>query len=216
MPLVKIEQINDDTKLLIWYLTEDASFFENHLTSIFADPPPWADMKSKRKKEFLATRYLLQLGLPPDIKVSEVTKDEYGCPKLSNPALYFGISHTSEYIGCVISTSRSGCDIERYQERILAMSHRFMTAPELHWAQGPNELLKTQLIWGIKESAYKTWGRKKIDWRKHIQIDPMEWQPSTGTFSGTIGNQSGTMNFSGGYEYYSNFIFVWSIETPSL
>lgn len=216
MPLVKIEQINDDTKLLIWYLTEDTIFFENHLANLYNEPAPWAAMTDKRKKEYLATRYLIQLGLPPGLQVSDVIKDEYGCPILPDPLLYFGISHTTHYVACVISTSRSGCDIERYQERILSMAHRFMTKEERQWAAGQHELLKTHLMWGIKESAFKTWGRKKIDWRAHIKIGPLDWDPSEGEFSGVIGNQSGSLSFHGGYEYYSDFLFVWSIETPVL
>ncbi len=213
MPIVKIEQINEDTKILIWYLIEDSSFFENHLKHLYDHPSPWSEMIPKRKKEFLATRYLIQLGLPSGEQISELVKDEYGCPMLPNPLRYFGITHTESHVACVISKSRAGCDIERLQERILSMAHRFMTEDEREWALGDNHLAKTHLIWGIKESAFKTWGRKQIDWKKHIRLDSLEWQDTKGTFTGTIGNQTGSLFFHGGYEYFSDFLFVWSIES---
>ena len=213
LPLVKIEQINEDTKILIWYLTEDSFFFENHLNDLYEEPYPWVDMMPKRKKEFLSTRYLIQLGLSPGEQVSELVKDDNGCPTLTNPLRYVGISHTDYYIACVISQSRAGCDIERFQERILSLAHRFMTEDEREWALGDQQLAKTHLIWGIKESAFKTWGRKQIDWKKHIRIDSLEWHRKEGIFSGTIGNQTGSLTFHGGYEYFPEILFVWSIES---
>lgn len=212
MPLIKVEQINEDTRILIWHLTEDDSFFENHLSELYDSPLPWNKMNEKRKKEFLGTRYLIQLGLPPGAVVCDMNKDENGCPRLNDPSLFFGISHTSNYISCVISKSRAGCDIERYQERILNLTQRFMTQKEIEWATGKELLAKSHLIWGIKESAFKTWGRKQIDWKKNIQIDPFKWNSSKGSFSGFIGNHTGSIAFHGGYEYFSDCLFVWSIE----
>lgn len=213
MPIVKIEQINEDTKILIWHLKEDLAFFENHLKPLYGAERPWETMGSKRKREFLATRYLIQLGLPPGIKVSDVVKDPNGCPGIEEQGIYLGISHTSEYVGCVISSRPAGCDIERYQDRIIRLAHRFMVPDQLAWAEGRHQMQKTHLIWGIKESAYKTWGKKRIDWNRHIQIDPIAWEPTKGCFHGTIGNEEGQIAFSGAYEYFPDFLFVWTIQS---
>lgn len=215
MPVVKIKQINEDTKILIWYIREDSQFFESHLRELYGQPYPWLAMADKRKREFLATRYLIQLGLPPGQSVAHLTKNENGSPRLSETPYCFGISHTSEYVSCVISTHQAGCDIERFQERILRLSDRFMTPSDQIWANDDHRLAKTHLIWGIKESAFKTWGRKRIDWKRHIRIDPIEWDPDKGHFTGTIGNDSGLLHFYGEYEYFPQFLFVWSIETKS-
>ena len=145
--------------------------------------------------------------------MSEIKKDEHGCPLLKEPEMYFGISHTKRYVACVISRYRCGCDVEQYQERILNMDHRFMTEKELLWAQGDRRLKKSHLIWGVKESSFKTWGRKQIDWKKHIRLDNIRWNPVKGEFKGTIGNHTGTLTFKGGYEYFSEVLFVWTVET---
>lgn len=212
MPIVKIEQINEDTKILIWYIQEDQSFFESHLRHLYELPFPWETMNHKRRREFLATRYLIQLGLPPGVQVNELTKDQNGCPRISNPEIYLGISHTKEYVGCVISNRPTGCDIEHYQPRIIRLSHRFMTEEDLRWAEDHNQLMKTHLMWGIKESAYKTWGKKRIDWNRHIHIDPIDWNAKKGKFKGSIGNESGRISFLGEYEYFPDFLFVWTIQ----
>ena len=212
MPLVKIEQINEDAKILIWHFQEESDFFHQHLQKLYTGPLPWTAMPEKRKREFLATRYLIQLGLPPGANVSHMAKDPNGSPGLRNPRLYFGISHTREYVSCVISKCQSGCDVERYQERILALAHRFMTDEEMAWSTESDRLYRSHLIWGIKESAFKTWRRKRIDWKKHIRIELPEWNMNKGNFSGTIGNDTGTLDFYGGYEYFPRFLFVWTLQ----
>lgn len=212
MPIVKIEQIDEDTKTLIWYLQEEPAFFESHLNRLYEPPFPWERMNQKRKREFLATRYLIQLGLPPGAQVNNLFKDQNGCPRIPDPESYLGISHTTDYVACVISSKPTGCDIERYQTRILRLAHRFMMKDDLQWASDDNQLKKTHLMWGIKESAYKTWGKKRIDWNKHIHIDPFAWDPRNGAFTGSIGNDAGHMNFRGSYEYFPDFLFVWTLQ----
>ncbi|GIV32908.1 MAG: hypothetical protein KatS3mg031_0443 [Chitinophagales bacterium] len=57
MPLIKIEHIADTTLLGLWEATEPDTFFQplpqGYLTGFSAD------FSAKRKKEFLASRYLL-------------------------------------------------------------------------------------------------------------------------------------------------------------
>lgn len=213
MPLVKIEQITEDTKIMIWHMKENTSFYQTQLLDLYESPAPWHTMTNKRKQEFLATRYLIQLGLPPGKRVSDIIKDRYGAPKMVDPDYYFGISHTKNYAACIISNYRVGCDIEVMQDRILCMAHRFMSEGELVWADDTNQLKKTHLIWSIKESAFKTWGRKHINWKNHILIENLEWHHIKGEFTGTIGNHTGTMDFYGSYEYFSKFLFVWTVQS---
>lgn len=212
MPLVKVEQIFEETKILIWRIEEDVSLFEAGLKPLYPDPPPWEAMKEKRRKEFLATRYLLQWGLPEGASIAALEKDRYGCPSLPAENLFLGISHTRDLAGGIISRRRAGCDIEEYQPRILRLAPKFMTNEEMARAEGPDQLMKTHLIWGIKESSYKTWGRRGIDWKADIRIDPVVWNPGKGTVSGQIGKAGSSLSFTGGYQYFDRFLFVWTVE----
>lgn len=212
MPLLKEEQIDEYTKILIWHITEPNAFFEKKLSGYFDSPYPWDEMIPKREREYLASRYILQKALPRGFSVAEYSKDKNGTPGITESEICIGISHSHDLTACIVSNRRVGCDIEIYQDRILNLSDRFMTPENQKWAEDQNRLKKTHLIWGIKESAYKTWGRRKIDWKEDIDIAPFDWDEIAGEFQGQIGKNNRKIPFFGNYQYFDNFLFVWTIE----
>ena len=212
MPLLKVEQLDEHTKILIWHITEPNEFFEKKLSSHFIPPFPWAEMIPKRRREYLASRYILQKGLPPGYSVAEYSKDKNGTPRIEKSKIHIGISHSHHLTACIVSNRRAGCDIEIFQDRILMLSDRFMTAEDKEWANDKNQIKKSHLIWGIKESSYKTWGKRKIDWNKDIHIDPFVWNQNSGKISGRIGKKEKEISFHGKYQYFENFLFVWTLE----
>lgn len=213
MPLIKEEQIDEHTKILIWHITEPNAFFEKKLSGYFDSPYPWVKMIPKREREYLASRYILQMGLPLGFSVAEYSKDKNGTPRITKSEICIGISHSHDFTACIVSNRRAGCDIEIYQDRILNLSDRFMTPENQKWAEDQNQLQKTHLIWGIKESAYKTWGKRKIDWKDDIQIAPFDWDEISGKFRGRIGKKGQEIPFFGKYQYFDKFLFVWTLES---
>lgn len=216
MPLVKVDKNPEQPKVLIWHITEEEEFFSSKLTPILPIQP-WQDFKPKRRLEWLATRYLLQLGLPQTLSVAQLRKDEYGCPYLSESNLRCGISHTHNYVAVVIDYQKVACDIETYQfHRIENIAPKIIGEPELEWLQNQYRPEQLHLIWGIKESAYKTWGKRNIHWLRDIHIEPIHWNPKKGSFTGRIGSQGAPkLSFYGEYEYHEHFLIVWTKEIKS-
>lgn len=214
MPIINVEQFDRDTKILIWHILENDHFFIEKLLPQFREKRNWEDMRPKRKSEWLASRYLLQLGLPSGLRVKDLTKDEYGCPYLPKEKIFCGISHTENYTAVVLSKNRVGCDIERFKPKIKRIAPKFLTDNQLEWVQGDKELAKMHLIWGIKESAFKTWGKRNIDWKRDILIDPIKSVDYRGEISGQIGSQQvEKITYFGHYLYHPQFVFVWTKET---
>ncbi|GAA5222171.1 4'-phosphopantetheinyl transferase family protein [Membranihabitans marinus] len=217
MPIVNVEQFPLDTKILIWQVTEEIDFFISKIGHQYPDSP-WRHFNPKRQMEYLVSRYLIQLGLPHQHFISELKKDSCGCPHFPTYDIHCGISHSSSYIAAITSSEKVGCDIEIYQpEKILRIAPRIIGKAEESWVRGEDISLKTQLVWGIKESAYKTWGKKNIDWLRDIDIDPILWHPQSGDFTGSIGSLNcDKLYFYGEYTYHKDFLFVWTKERKNI
>jgi len=213
LPLIKTEQYDQHTKILIWHITESNEYFEKKLSKHFTSPYPWDHMIPKRRREYLASRYILQKALPPHLSVADYVKDQNGAPRIHHSPLYIGISHCEKYTACIVSNRRAGCDIEIYQNRILRLADRFMTPKDQKWAEAGDPVKRTHLMWGIKESSYKTWAKRGIDWIKDIHVDSIsEKNSGKGKIKGRIGKKAHEIHYHGEYQYFDDFIFVWTLE----
>lgn len=213
MPLIKAEQYDQHTKILIWHITESNEYFEKKLSKYFTSPYPWKNMIPKRRREYLASRYILQKALPPPLTVADYIKDQNGAPRIRQSPVFIGISHCEKYTACIISNRRTGCDIEVYQDRILKLSDKFMTPKDQNWAAEGDPVKRTHLMWGIKESSYKTWAKRGIDWIKDIHVDSIsEKNSGKGKIKGRIGKKAHEIHYHGEYQYFDDFIFVWTLE----
>ena len=110
---------------------------------------------SKRKKEYLSIRLLLQTILPN----SQISYNKYGGPELKNKNI--SISHSKGLSAIIISDKKVGVDIEKISNQTLRLSNKFINS-------GRHEPLtkeKTTLIWCCKEAIYKLHVNKKINFK---------------------------------------------------
>ncbi len=171
MPLVYQQNINPDTRLGVWHITEPESFFIN------AVPLQREITHPNKRLQHLAGRFLLK-ELFPDfpyelIKIAHTRK-----PFLENEVYHFSISHCGMYAAVMVSSqSRVGVDVELITNKVERVKHKFLSPLE----QGVIEqLLKghpsfyTKLLtttWSIKESLYKWYGDGEVDFIEHLHID---------------------------------------------
>jgi phosphopantetheinyl transferase len=163
MPLVYQQNINAVTKLGVWHITEQETFFatvplQNEITH-------W-----HKRLQHLAGRFLLTELYPdfplPLIKIADTRK-----PFLENEAFHFSISHCRDYAAVVISkTFRAGVDIELVNEKIDRIVHKFLTEEELLLITEPTIPKTATLFWSVKETVYKWQGTGGTDFKKHIRI----------------------------------------------
>ncbi|MCP9749408.1 4'-phosphopantetheinyl transferase superfamily protein [Ferruginibacter sp. HRS2-29] len=166
MPLVYQQNINENTKLGVWHITEDEPFFlqkvvlQNEITH------------PHKRLQHLAGRYVLQAlfpGFPLElIRVADTRK-----PFLPGEKYHFSISHCSDYAAVIVSTkSRVGVDIELPQEKIERIKYKYLTEPEMQLVLDlpvvPLDALT--MAWSIKEAMFKWYGNGKVDFRQHMVI----------------------------------------------
>ena len=115
----------------------------------------------KRKKEFLASRLLLQEILPN----TTITYNEFGAPELEN-GKHISISHSKELVAVIISDKKVGLDIEKISEKTLRLSSKFISEKNLRNLNKE----KATLIWCCKEAVFKWHQKGGVDFIKDIII----------------------------------------------
>ena len=165
MPLHKILHINENTTAYFWHITEDVTSLFRAVslrdTSLFR----LEGMKSEaHQKGFLAVRMLLQhLGYTD----YDLTYDEAGKPHLSD-GKHISISHSHEFSCICISDELMGIDLEKLKEKTLKIAPRFMEVKHLENLSTLEQIEKSTVIWGVKESIFKIKNEKGISFPEHI------------------------------------------------
>ncbi len=169
MPLFYQQDINLTTKLGIWEIGEEESFF-------LAKVPLQREITHPHKRlQHLSARYLL-LCLFPDFPYEEILIADTRKPYLPDEQYHFSISHCGNYGAAIVSSSeRVGIDIELVTPRVEKIKHKFLHADELafvkkHPAEDHIRLLT--LLWSMKESMFKWWGRGEVDFSEMLRIEP--------------------------------------------
>src|SRR5688572_3150002 len=124
MPIFFQQAINEHTKLGIWKIEEEASFFLRKV-------PLHRDITHPHKRlQHLAGRYLLQ-HLYPDFPLPLIQIADTRKPFLEDEAFHFSISHCSDYAAAIVSTeNRVGVDIEVFSDKIGRIGHKFVSDDE--------------------------------------------------------------------------------------
>jgi phosphopantetheinyl transferase len=165
MPLHKIIHINENTTAYFWHITEDVTSLFRAVslrdTSLFR----LEGMKSEEhQRGFLAVRMLLQhLGYTD----YDLTYDEAGKPHLSD-GKHISISHSHEFSCICISNKLMGIDLEKLKEKTLKIAPRFMEVKHLENLSTLEQIEKSTVIWGVKESIFKIKNEKGISFPEHI------------------------------------------------
>jgi phosphopantetheine--protein transferase-like protein len=177
MPLFYQHTINADTKLGIWRIEEEESFF-------LKDIPLQRNITHKHKRlQHLAGRYLLPI-LFPDFPLEEILIADTRKPFLPTDKYHFSISHCGEFAAAIVSNkSRVGIDIELITPRIENIAHKFLNDLEKNFFTEDYKQFLDQwnlkdkvyteyltLMWSAKEAIYKWYGEGGIDFSEHIQL----------------------------------------------
>ncbi len=166
--------INDFTRLAIWKIEEDESFFLNSV-------PSARDISHPHKRlQHLAGRFLLKY-LFPDFPSEEIEIADTKKPYLLNEQYHFSISHGGGYAAAIVSErNRVGIDIELFAEKIKRISHKFLDEDEMDLVEdsmGGQNLQMLTTFWSVKESVFKWWSYGNISLKDNIKIRNMEEDP---------------------------------------
>lgn len=129
------------------------------------------NLSEKRQAEVAGTRYLLNALLKGER--CQLRYTEHNKPYLEGRAERISISHSHDLLAVLMNTKEeAGVDIELIREKVLRIRHKFLNASEMKFAG--NDLVKLISLWAAKESLYKVYGRKKLDFCSHLYVDPFE------------------------------------------
>lgn len=167
MPLFKTIQINKDTAVFVWKITESIDFLKdvylsknslNRLNSMKSEP---------HQKGFLSIRHLLKIN---NITDDDLFYNEFGKPLLTSTKK-ISITHSFDFSAIVISNQNTvGIDIEKNRDKIKVIKHRFT---DLEQGNLSNEAYIKQLtyIWGAKEAMFKIHPSGGMNFKNDLIID---------------------------------------------
>lgn len=176
MPLVYQQDINAETKIALWHITEDEDYF---LKTV----PLQRDIKHWHKRlQHLAGRLLLK-EMYPDFPLSLVQIANTKKPFLENEPFQFSISHCGDHAAAIVSkVYRVGADVELLNKKVARIQHKFTSVEEMRiFAQPPADIIRSlTLCWSVKESVFKWWGRGSVNFIDDIVIKSITGVPGQG------------------------------------
>jgi len=139
-------------------------------------------------------------------------KDQYGKPYLENSFFDISISHSRELVTVMAAPQPVGVDIQKLVGKIESIKHKFLRPIEMESLSKTNHLEHLHAYWGAKEALYKAYGRKKLDFKAHIQINPFDFNLRNGKCFGTIEKDDFQADFELRYEQIGDYILVYGAQ----
>jgi phosphopantetheinyl transferase len=173
VPLFYQQNINPDTRLAVWSITEEESFFSARV------PLQQNITHPHKRKQHLAGRYLLPF-LFPDFPHTEILVADTRKPFLPEEQYHFSISHCGDYAAAIVSAEeRVGIDIEMISPRVEKIMYKFLHPDELAFVQAQpieSRVVLLTLLWSVKEAMFKWWGRGEVDFSEQLRIHAFQQQ----------------------------------------
>ena len=167
MPLFYQQDINQDTRLAVWEISEAESFFLEKVSL------KKEIMHPQKRLQHLAGRYLLGY-LFPDFPAELIEIADTRKPFLPNEQYHFSISHCGNFAAAIVSkTERVGIDVELLTPRVEKIKHKFLHPAELQMVDHANidRIQLLTLLWSAKEAMFKWWGNGDVDNELQGKID---------------------------------------------
>jgi len=141
----------------------------------------------------------------PDFDYLE--KDAYGKPYFESALHKISITHAGEFAGFMLKEGEEcGLDMEKVTTRIQRISSRFMREDELSYKE--HGLKGMYLVWCAKETMYKYYGMKALDFKEHMKVLPSSITNGHGTLIGQIKKGNYFKELKMEYSEFDNYIIV--------
>ncbi|MBW7845201.1 MAG: 4'-phosphopantetheinyl transferase superfamily protein [Bacteroidia bacterium] len=176
MAIINSISIGENTLLLVWDITESVEILSN-LTKNIQDI---GTLTPKNNLHWLASRAILASHFGKDA-IIVISKNKFNKPSMTvNGEDYnLSITHSGQYAAILFSKFRMvALDIEKLDSRIDRVTHKFINNAETEMLESSkNSTHDKTLIWSAKETLYKFYGEKELDFKQHMTIfinNPMQ------------------------------------------
>lgn len=171
MPLIfKYNSDLHNSKIGVWENTENDDFFIKSLKINAEDYDNLLKLKAHRRKEWLCSRFLIKHLM--EHHPCDIIKDTYGKPYVENNPCHISISHSKNRVAAIISDVAVGIDIQKTEDKIARIHKKFISENEILRLDQNNLNESFHIFWGAKESMYKAWGKRELDFRTHMHLYP--------------------------------------------
>lgn len=197
MPLLRTTHPFPNAIFGLWQIAESEDFFSNDLPLSEAEARDLAQHQNPlRRLEWLAGRWLLHKLTDAPERLA-LAKDAFSKPFFpDNQHLACSLSHSKGTVGALIVDGETasiqqaiGCDIQMLTQKMLRIAPKFLNEPETSWVKkrpAIEELELLHLFWTAKESLYKAYGLKELDFRKNILVGEIVWDGIQGHAIGRV------------------------------
>jgi hypothetical protein len=204
MPVILKKNIDDQTTIGIWQIDEEESFFLDKISLSASETLQLQQIKGKRRLHWLCSRYLLHLLTKEDLRLN-CLKDQYGKPYLEGLDKHISFSHSDDLVAVALSNVHVGIDIQKAVEKIVRIRHKFINSHEDSYVD-VDQLPRLHIIWGAKESVFKAYGRKEVDFKGHMTFDEIGEQKIRVVMKKP---NEGPFLYRGKYEQWGEYYLVY-------
>lgn len=162
---------------------------------------------TKRELEKNATAFLLGKLFNKAVELSYTTE---GKPELKEEVCHISISHSHDKLVIICNKEcATGVDIELIRDKVLKIKDKFLSVAEL--AEAKDNVEKLIIYWAAKETLYKIYGLKEIEFAKHLFIHSFILNKE-GKILGEINLDSFRKKFNLHYEKLDDYMLVYLID----
>lgn len=211
MPLFNKKEIFRNYTAAVWHITESEEYFMEQLHL-----DPWGakeleKIKGSKRKEWLSARMLLQV-LSNGESRPIMFKDSNGKPHLKGDERKLSISHSYEFSAIGFSDRHIGIDIQKELVKIERIKNKFLHPAELNRLHEETLLAQLHFYWGAKESIYKAYGKKQLNFAKQIILEPFEIINKEIKTKGRLIFVDSEISFDIRGEQFNDYYLVYAIE----
>ncbi|MBT8219239.1 MAG: 4'-phosphopantetheinyl transferase superfamily protein [Bacteroidia bacterium] len=204
---------SDDYKVGIWEICENETYFLDNYSYSEDELSELHCKKGVHRLQLLASRAILQ-----ELKISDlgykIIKDNHGKPHVVPIQGDISVTHSHQKAAAIFAKQANvGIDIQIETERILKLAGKFISEDEFDFIEGSTDHISYyHIIWGAKESLYKAYGRRKVDFKKNLHVRPFVYNPLGGSTIGLVKMPDYENNFEIHYQKIQDYFFVYCIE----
>jgi hypothetical protein len=164
----------------------------------------------KREREAESIRFLLDQLLQG--QSYELAYHDTGKPYLKGRKERMSISHSHSKVAVMLDEQKeTGIDIELIRDKVLNIRHKFLSEKELTDIEA-DDIEKYLVYWAAKEALYKIYGRKKVNFKEHLFVEPFAYNRLVGgLITGHIRLPELREKYKLHYEKLEDYILVYLV-----
>jgi len=211
MPLIFNKNIDfNKTRLVVWENTESNDFFINKLNLTPKEQEVVNSYREHRQREWYCSRFLIK-SLTEKTGCT-IVKDAYGKPILENSSCHISLSHSQNRVAAIISDKSVGIDIQKEEDKISRIHRKFVSEQEIEHLDQEHLDACYHVFWGAKESMYKAWGKKELEFKEHMHLYPFKYFRKDLELKGWVRKGEIEQDYNIYTDLIDNFYLVYALK----